>query len=419
MKPRKCYNDLLKQRRDKEISILIGPRQVGKTTILKELCETWDGLFLDLDIFSNYEKVSTYEKFIDTLKLKGYREEQKDMFFVFLDEFQRYADLTLIMKNIYDHHDNIKIYASGSSSLTIKNSIQESLAGRKYITYIYPLSFEEFLLFKERHEFVEVLKRLKNLKTKEYFKLIPEIKPLFEEFLIFGGYPKVVLADIKEKKQKLRAILDIYIRKELVDFVNIEKIAGCKALMDILAVNNGMAVNHRKYGQVSSLDDKTVKNYMEILKETFLINILRPYFKNKIKEISNMPKVYFMDNGVRNYFCNNFNPPAKRGDIGALFEAYCIGELLKAGVDAENLKHYRTKAGVEVDIILDRVSEIFPIECKYTKSLNSRDTKGLRHFMKEYSHSLGYLINLSTIGETKEGIKNIDCFNFDVFSELL
>lgn len=420
MRKRTVYKSVLDEKNDKAISILIGSRQVGKTTIIKELHRELGGLFLDLDVFSNYEKVSTYENFLQTLTSEGYEKKQKKMFFVFMDEFQRFADLTMLMKNVYDNHDNIKIYATGSSSLTIKNNIQESLAGRKYITYVYPLSFPEFLVFKNEQKTLDKLKRLKDIKSNNYHKLIPEAFLLFEEFLIFGGYPAVALAPTTEfKKRELRAVLDLYISKDLVDYLKVEKIKNCKTLIEILAVNNGAETNYSKYGVESLLNTRTIMNYMEILKETFLVNILRPYFSNKNKEISTAPKVYFMDNGVRNYFCNNFNPPAKRGDIGALFEAYCIGELLKAGVDAENLKYYRTKTGVEVDIILDRVSEIFPIECKYTKSLNSRDTKGLRHFMKEYSHSLGYLINLGTIGETKEGIKNIDCFNFGVFSELL
>src|SRR3989339_20359 len=135
MKTRICFDSLLKQKKDKKISILIGSRQVGKTTLLKELHKIFGGLFLDIDVFSDYEKVSSYENFINTLKINGYNQKQKVMFFVFLDEFQRYEDLTSVLKNIYDNHDNIKIFASGSSSLTIKSNIQESLAGRKHITY--------------------------------------------------------------------------------------------------------------------------------------------------------------------------------------------------------------------------------------------------------------------------------------------
>ena len=411
MKDRKCFKKLIKQRRNKEVSILIGSRRVGKTTLLKQLYDTWGGLFLDIDIFSNYEKVSTYENFINTLKINGYKEGQKNIFFVYLDEFQRYEDLTLVMKNIYDHHNNIKIYASGSSSLTIKNNIQESLAGRKIITHVYPLDFEEFLTFKERPDLIEKVKRLVSIESDQYNKLIPEVSPFLQEFLIYGGYPKVVLSDLKEKKERLRIILDTYIKKDLVDYIHIEKISGCKTLMEILAVNNGMQVNRDKYGDASALDSKTVANYIEILKETFLITVVRPYFSNKNKEIAKMPKIYFMDNGVRNYFCNNFNEPSKRNDIGALFEAYCISEIIKNGEDVNHVKYYRTKMGSEVDIILDRVSEVLPIECKYTKSLGSQDVTGLKTFMKNYKIDKGYLVNLAHTHKVEEGVSKVDCFN--------
>ena len=210
MKTRICFDSLLKQKKDKKISILIGSRQVGKTTLLKELHKIFGGLFLDIDVFSDYEKVSSYENFINTLKINGYNQKQKVMFFVFLDEFQRYEDLTSVLKNIYDNHDNIKIFASGSSSLTIKSNIQESLAGRKHITYIYPLNFEEFLIFQEREDLTLKIKNLRRIQSKNYYTLIPDVFSLLEEFLIFGGYPDVVLAKGNDKKEALKDILDLF-----------------------------------------------------------------------------------------------------------------------------------------------------------------------------------------------------------------
>lgn len=141
MKKRLIYAEILAQQNSKKASIIIGPRQVGKTTILKELYNKLGGLFIDTDLFSHYEQIQTYEKLIATLKINGYHNDQKEYFYLFLDEFQRYPDLSMVIKSVYDHHDNIKIYATESSSLAIKNTIQESLAGRKIITHIYPLNF--------------------------------------------------------------------------------------------------------------------------------------------------------------------------------------------------------------------------------------------------------------------------------------
>lgn len=172
MKSRFILKDIITEKDSHKISIIIGARQVGKTTLLKELHNNLGGLFLDLDMYSNYEKVATYENFINTLILNGYRKDQKEIFYVFLDEFQRYKDISLILKNIYDHHNNIKIFATGSSSLAIKANIQESLAGRKHITYIYPLNFREFLFFKERGDLIEKLNRLKEIRTPDLSQLV-------------------------------------------------------------------------------------------------------------------------------------------------------------------------------------------------------------------------------------------------------
>ena len=160
LKNREVFGELLKQKDSRKISLLIGARQVGKTTLLKQLYEKIcsnekkKGLFLDLDVFTNFEKVSTFENLSNLIKLNGYDEKQEDFFYIFLDEFQRYSDFSIILKNVYDNLKNVKIYASGSSSIKIKNQIQESLAGRKIINKIYPLSFEEYLYFKEKTIFL-------------------------------------------------------------------------------------------------------------------------------------------------------------------------------------------------------------------------------------------------------------------------
>ena len=412
MKQRIAFSGILNEKNAKKISIILGPRQVGKTTILKELHRKLGGVFLDIDIFSNYEKVSTYEKFINFIQLKGYKKNQKEFFYVYLDEFQRYADLTIIMKNVYDHHDNIKIYASGSSSLLIKSAIQESLAGRKQITHLYSLSFKEFLFFKEKNDLLEEIENIKKIERGEYYKLIPEVFKYLNEFLIFGGYPEVTLSKTnKEKTEALRNIFDLYIKKDLVNFLRPAMIDSAYSLIKQLAINNGSMANYSNYGMKADIDTKTVKSYIRLLKETFLVVQLSPYFANKNKEITKTPKIYFLDNGVRNYFLNNFNEMELRNDAGTLFEGFYISEIIKSGENTDDIKYYRTKIGDEVDIILDRVSEIIPIEIKYKKILKESDARGLKKFMKEYKTPAGYLVSLGEI-DKKSQIKKIDCFSY-------
>ena len=411
MKKRLIFDSILNQKNSRKISIILGPRQAGKTTILEELHKKLGGVFLDVDIFSNYEKISTYEKFINLIQLKGYKKNQKSFFYVFLDEFQRYADLTIIMKNIYDHHNNIKIYASGSSSLLIKNAIQESLAGRKQITHLYPLSFREFLIFKERNDLLKEIENLRKIKTGEYHQLIPEAFKYLNEFIVFGGYPEVALRETREEKiEALQGIFDLYIKKDLVNFLQPKMIDSAHTLIKQLAINNGTMANYSNYGMKAGIDTKTVKNYIRLLKETFLVVRLAPYFTNKNKEIAKTPKIYFLDNGVRNYFLNNFNDLELRNDAGILFEGFYISEIIKSGENPDNIKYYRTKTGSEVDVILDRVSKIIPIEIKHKRKLKESDARGLNKFIKKYGILTGYLVNTGEIDEERD-IKKIDCFN--------
>jgi len=270
---------------------LIGARQVGKTTLLKELFNQLSVknkcVFLDLDILSNYEKVSSFENLLNTIKLNGYEENQKGFFYLFLDEFQKYSPLARIMKNVYDNLPNVKIYSSSSSSLTIKNQVQESLAGRKIINELFPLNFEEFLFFKKEDNLVDNLKNIKKLKGDNLSSSLKEYRNRLEEFMIFGGYPGVVIKNSKEEKiQALSSIFDLYVRKDLVEYLNIDRILNVKRLIEFLAVNNGQKIKYEEISKVSSLNFNEIKKYIEVLSETYFIKEIRPFFTNKNKEIN-------------------------------------------------------------------------------------------------------------------------------------
>lgn len=410
MKKRLIYAKILAQQKSKKASILIGPRQVGKTIILKQLHQELGGLFFDTDIFTDYEKVSTYERLIATLEVNGYQKKQKDIFFIFLDEFQRYAGLSLVIKAIYDHHENIKVYATGSSSLEITNSIQESLAGRKTINYIYPFDFKEFLHFKNRKDLLAQISRVSLLETDNYFAHLPGAYDLLKEFLVFGGYPAVVLCDTKDgKMEELRSIFDLYIKKDFAEYIKIEKLRNASQLMRVLAINNGQGANYAKYAAACEINIETVKNYISILRETFIINTLHPYYTNKNKEISKMPKIYFMDNGVRNYFSGGFADLESRADAGFLFEGFYVSELIKKGIEADLIKYYRTKSGEEVDLVLEQQPFLVPIELKFKRKTTARDIAVLKRFVQKNKLPAGFVV---TIGELKkiDAIELVDCF---------
>ena len=243
-KDRRVYPELEKQKDNQKVTVLVGARQVGKTTLMRRLydtfCKHYRCLFLDLDIYSNYERVSSYENCINTLKLNGYQGVGGDeLFILFLDEFQRYTDISRVLKNLSDHHPDIKIYASGSSSLAINEQIQESLAGRKRVFRIYPLNFREYLHFIEQPDLIQKLDNLPNLKSDRLFELIPEAFRELERFMIYGGYPEVALVPDNEKQEVLASIFDLYVKKDLVDFLKVDRIQHAKALIRRLAVHHG------------------------------------------------------------------------------------------------------------------------------------------------------------------------------------
>src|SRR3989344_1742503 len=405
MYPRKIFPELLQQAKTRKISLLLGARQVGKTTLLKtisqELSKTHKCLFLDLDILSNYENISTFELLLTTLKLHGYTEDQKQWFYLFLDEFQKYPKLTIILKNVYDTLPNVKIYASGSSSLTIKHTVQESLAGRKIIMPIYPLDFEEFLLFKQNKDLIDNYPALQNLKGDHLAPSLKKYAALLKEFMLFGGYPEVALQQTKEDKiRTLDSIFDLYVKKDLVDYLKIDKILDMKKLIEFLAVNNGQKIKYEELSKLASFTLREIKNNLEVLRETFIIEILKPFYTNKNKEIVKIPKIYFLDTGVRNYFIKNFNELHLRDDSGFLFESFILSALVKNATG--EIKFWQDKNEHEVDFIIEK-DKLTALEVKYKEAVKSSDFNGLKKFIERYpSTKAAFLINLGSQKQMKD-----------------
>lgn len=396
--PRKIYPFLKKESNNKNIVVLTGSRQTGKTTLLHALEQDFkkqgkSTLFLDLDLVENLEHFISLESFLNYLKINGL--DLKKPHYIFVDEFQHAPDPTKILKNFYDHYPNFKIYASGSSSLEMADHLKESLAGRKSVYHLHPLSFEEFLVFKQEKEFLKYLKNWQkdlNLSPKQN----EQIWHLLEEFLIFGGYPKVVLSKSRENKiQELRDIFNSYIRKDIKGFLKLENIISYNKLIEFLALNIGNLANLFKISSELSLTREIIEKYLFLLEETFVIKLVRPYFKNKKKEIIKMPKVYFEDLGLRNLALQNFNSLSRRLDAGFILENYVLGEIAKANLSLYKLNFWRRKMGAEVDFIFQNNTELIPIEVKY-QNFNQKKLStpsGLKSFVEEYNVSKAAIIN--------------------------
>ncbi|HED05568.1 MAG TPA: ATP-binding protein [Ignavibacteria bacterium] len=405
LKSRKIYPKLKQNLENRKILILTGSRQVGKTTLMKmlreELSSGAKSVFVDMDIVSNREFGESLAGFLDFLYLNGY-EEKGNTFYCFVDEFQKVKSIGNVFKNLYDNYPNIKIIASGSSSLSIKNNIKESLAGRKFIFEIFPLDFEEFLIFKGGKDIKEIYENIHKLKQPE-IKMPAKFERILDEFLTFGGYPEVVLADgTDNKKQILKSIFDLYLEKDIIGFSKIENFPAFKKLVEILAVQNGQETNYSSLSKEVGIHVKTLKNYISLLEETYLLKIIKPFYSNKKKEVVKSPKVYFLDNGVRNFFLKNYSSLEKRIDKGVIWESYVFQEIIK-NTEELPINFWRTKQGQEVDFIIGG-QKILPVEVKYKGTGKTRDFGNTLAFMRFYNIKKGIILSKNmnkkvTVGE--------------------
>ncbi len=385
MYKRKIFKEIEKYLDKKEILILLWARQVGKTSIMKYFFKKDKNqkLWFNLDKNSDCEKFSSIENIINYLKINDFDLSKNIVLYV--DEFQYCENSERIFKNIYDEFENIKIIASGSSSMDIKNKIQESLSGRKKIFYVYSLNLEEFISWKlimswEKNDLIS-FEKFKNIDWK-LEKISKKYYDFLYEYMIFGWYPKTVLE--KDKQDVLENIFDLYLKKDILDFLNIKNITWFKKIVIYLSINNWWQINYTDLANFSDVDINTLKSYLEILEQTFIIKQVKPFFTNKNKEIIKAPKIYFLDNWVKNYFIKNFLTDVElRIDKWELFEWVVLQEFIKNNI--WEIKYWRTKSWKEVDFILDKTMYLDIFEVKFKNKLKTSDFSGINSFLKEYS----------------------------------
>ena len=220
---------------------------------------------------------------------------------------------------------NSKIIVSGSSSLEIRSKIKEALTGRKIVFHILPLSFDE-ILYKDQlcqqllkspaQEIIANFASYEQIWGKKLLNLL-------EQYLIYGGYSRILLTDqIEKKKQFLNEIYTSYIQKDITDFLKIENVTGFNKFIQYIALTTGQVINKSELCLKTGLSHRTLDKYLQVLQDTFIIENIQPYFSNKLKEITKNPKLYFLDPGIRNSIISNFNPMIMRSDQGFLQEIF-------------------------------------------------------------------------------------------------
>ncbi len=370
---RRIVEEVLKYLDSRECIVIYGARQVGKTSLLEYIMENHlqnnekNVFYFDLELPSLLELCNKgAEQVYDYLIQKGAEADKK--IYLIIDEIQYLDNPTNFIKLLHDHYENVKLLVSGSSSFEMKKKFRESLAGRTVDFELYPLSFEEFLVFKEKNYEL----RLENSNT-----INSELIPLAEEYLRFGGYPKIVLEPSEEKKFTfLSQIINTYVRKDIRNLADIKDLASFNKLLEVLASQSGKLVNISELANTIAISRETVSAYIDILEKTFIIKLVTPFHKNLRTELSKNPKIFMLDTGMMHLLWLKEFPKTIPGNS---FETFIFCELLKAG---KTTHFWRTTNKQEVDFVVEG-KNLHGIEAKY--NFQSADKKNLAAFAREYS----------------------------------
>ena len=391
--PRIVELKLKKWLRRREIIIIKGPRQAGKTTLLLHLKEKLRGNYVTL------EDPEMLQAFEDNTKEFAKRFKGN----LFLDEVQYSKKAGKCLKLIYDLFPKTKIFVTGSGSFDIKTPVGNYLVGRAVYFELYPLSFEEFILWKAR-DLYPVFLNFKN-EVKAFIKkgvfhykkpvFENEFKQLLQEYILYGGFPAVVKEkDFDMKIQLLKSLQQTYLEKDIFFFFDVRHLEKFRDVLRFLSFNIGNLLQPSNLASDLFIDIRTLHNYLNILENTYIIKRVRPFFKNILTEIKKTRKTYFLDTGLRNSILSNFQPLSTRSDKGQLLENHVFIQLKKFG----EIRYWRTKGKAEVDFVLVN-NELIPIEVKSLGKVK----KGFLSFLKTYKPKKAIVFS-----EKDFGIKKIE-----------
>lgn len=349
--------------KDNKVIVIVGPRQVGKTTILEDFFVNENTLVLDGDDTSHRALLTNRS----TQELRHTIGKHKRLI---IDEAQRIENIGITLKQIHDRIEGVKVIASGSSSLEIANQINEPLTGRKWEYIMYPLSIQEMI---------------------NHTSQIQE-SSMLEHRLVYGYYPDVINHP-GEEKDILLQLSDSYLFKDLLMWENIKKPQKLEKLVQALAFQIGSQVSYHELGQITGLNNETVERYIQLLEKAFVIFRLSTLSRNLRNELKKTRKIYFYDVGLRNAVIRNFNPVPLRQDLGALWENFLIVERMKHKAYNKiytNNYFWRTQAQQEIDYIEEMNGTLHAYEFKWNAK---RKIKFSKSFTNAYPNHLTMGVN--------------------------
>ena len=409
----------------KEIVAIKGPRQSGKTTLLRILKEYLINqkrvspnnviyvTFEDRDILDAFSKDP--REYINSYLSRA--RALNERFYFFIDEFQYLEEGGQKLKLLYDTYESIKFIITGSSSLEITGHTSQYLVGRVFSFYLYQFSFGEYLQAMPKNlqnAYEDSYKRIRDFLDKgKSFSIKEDIfakdfNRYLENFVVFGGYPEVIKTrDIEAKKIILKNIYDTYITKDIIGLLRIKDISGFRLVVSLLANQIGNLLNMHTLASDSRSYFRQLRHYLSVLEETFIIRNLKPYFKNIATEIKKNPKIYFVDTGLRNWTVNNFNKFEIRADVGSLVENVVLASFYQK--QEEEIRYWRTLGQAEVDFILKLPDKVIPIEVKYSPLKLPEITRSLKNFISVYKPPRALVLTKGFWGKIKAESTEI-CF---------
>lgn len=350
----------------REVVVLYGARQVGKTTLIHNVLHQLKlkTLFINGDEMEYHDVLNSRNKIRLQNLVSGYE-------VLFIDEAQQIENIGINIKILYDSLPELKIILSGSSSLDLANKVQEPLTGRTESYLLFPLSYQELTSLYNPYE----------------------LDVQLQNYLVYGAYPKLLhLNSVEEKISMLRELTSAYLYKDILQLAQIKHSDKLQHLLKLLAFQIGNIISVHELSNQLKISSETVERYLDLLEKSFVILRLSGYSNNLRKEISKQRKIYFYDLGVRNMLINNFSHIDERQDIGALWENFILMERIKKmNYEGFNVNTYfwRTYTGAELDFVEEKNGKLNGYEFKW----GNKTVKAPKTWLETYQNAEFELIN--------------------------
>ncbi len=358
---RTVTNNLKKNFFKGKVIVVVGPRQVGKTTVAEQIITQFNHQNHKTKIFNCDNP--TDRELLENKDLEFLQTLIGTADIVLIDEGQKVKTIGQTLKLLVDHYKTHKQFlVTGSSSFNLLDKTTEPLTGRKRVYHLYPLSLSEI------HHDLDITAITKQLPF----------------YLTYGTYPEVITAtDLDEKREILNELTTSQLYRDILEFQGVKDATSLRNLLKALALQIGSQVSYTELANLIGIDKNTVERYVDLLEKSFIIFRLPPYATNKRKEIRKLKKIYFYDNGIRNAIIQNFNLPDLRNDVGALWENFLIMERLKKRTYQRiftNTYFWRTYTQQEIDLVEEKDGQLYGYEFKWGSKTPKPPKSWLTHY---------------------------------------